>query len=118
MERGRRRAGVYAIIEVLGQHVNAVYRIRSSYPVENSQLLSTRIGAQRTVPDTMRSEVAGLHDRIASIIAQIAAVIEGGKYAEAELAVQQLGGGYLGREGAESCSRRTSAYTSHTSPFG
>ena len=40
VERGRRRAGVYAISEVLGQHVNAVYRIRSSYPGANSLIIT------------------------------------------------------------------------------
>jgi len=100
VERVHRRAGMQAVGQVLDQHIGTVLRTRSEYLVDDTDLLTAGVGSAVAVPPDVRKELASLHERIRSIIEQIAARIEDAKYNDAEQTIAGLRIGYNERQRA------------------
>src|SRR5262249_60703152 len=77
-----------------------VRRPRSESLVDDPDLLTAGVGSAVAVPPDVRKELASLHERIRSIIEQIAARIEDAKYNDAEQTIAGLRIGYNERQRA------------------
>jgi len=90
VERVQRQAGIRAVGQVLDGHVNRVMAVRAQYVTDDNELLSTNVARNSSIPQSVRDEIARLHNSIRDIIEQIAARIEEGKYKDAEQAIAEM----------------------------
>ena len=90
IERAERNAGNQAIKQIVDNHINGVMYVRAHYPVSDQDLLTRNIVQTRAVPSHISADIGQLHNKIRSIIQQIAFRIENRKYKTAEEAVQNM----------------------------
>jgi len=100
IEAVQRRAGVRAIGDVLERHIGSIIRVRSEYRVDDSDLLTARIGRSSNIPQSVRAELAQLHTNMRKIIERIAERMEDQKYKDAEQAIDDPRFGMSDRERA------------------
>jgi hypothetical protein len=100
IESVQRRAGVRAIGDVLDRHMDTVISVRSNYRVDDSDLLTARIGRSSNVPQSVRAELTQLHANMRKIIERIAQMMEDQKYKDAEEAIADPRFGLSDRERA------------------
>jgi hypothetical protein len=100
IEQAQRQAGVRVVGQVMDRHITGVLSIRSSYMLDDTDLLTSNITRKNNVPQAVRDEIAGLHNKIRGIIEQISSRIEEGKYKDAEQAIANLPLAYAERQRA------------------
>lgn len=99
VELAQRQAGLQVLGTVLQQHLDTVLDMRSRLPVDDTDLLSGA-GSGGPVPAAVQDEVTRLHEKIRSIIEQVARRIEADKHRHTEEAVRTLPMAYIERERA------------------
>jgi hypothetical protein len=92
LDEAKRVGGIRALTQTLGIHIERLQNIRSSYPLDDSELLSPNISRAKNIPAKLRDDVSQLHARIRHIIEQVALNIESGKYQETQTVAQNLPG--------------------------
>lgn len=90
VDQSKRAAGFNTVGEILRGQVRKLVDIQDKYPVDDSDLLSNRIGRARDIPGRLRADLSTLHKKIRATIEQMAWHIEDGKYAEAEEVIRGL----------------------------
>ena len=100
VEKVQRRAGVRAIGDIMEGHIENVLRLRSTYRVDDSDLLTANIGHSSNIPQSVRVELTQLHAKIRDIIERIALKMEDRKYKDVEEALADLRFGLAERERA------------------
>ena len=100
LETVQRRAGVRAISDLLQRHMDKVISVRSTYQIDDSDLLTARIGHKSDIPQAVRSELTRLHANMRDIIERIAQKMEDRKYKDAEEAIADPRFGLSDRERA------------------
>jgi hypothetical protein len=80
----QREAGVLAIQKITNNHVDDITYVREHFPVNDLDLLSTRVGNIRNIPNEVRQRIAGFQTRVRKVIETVATDIEARKYARTE----------------------------------
>lgn len=92
--------GLCAIGEALEAHVGRVQEIRTTYAIEDVDLLTANVGGQPDIPAVARAQLAQLHVRIRQVIESIAMQMEDSRYRGVEHAVTELPTGLAERNRA------------------
>jgi hypothetical protein len=88
--QSKHMAGIRVIDQLLARHIRLLYDLRSDHPLSDSSLLSSNISRATDLPAEVRNEVFSLHRRIREIVAQVASLIESGRYQDTDNLVQSL----------------------------
>ena len=99
-EKADRTAANQAIYDILYTHINAIMDIQGKFPVNNTDLLRTRVTQNKDIPEKVRDDIGSLHDNVKSVIENIALRIEERKYKSAEQAIIDMKSGYVNQHRA------------------
>ena len=100
VEHLKRRSGLTAIGNLLDEHIQSVLGVRARFPIDDDNLLSTRVGRQRALPAEVRNGLSGLHTQMRRVIQQVAVTIEQSRYRELDIALESIDAGFAERKRA------------------
>lgn len=100
VETLRRSSGLAYIDQLLQRHMHSALETRSHYPIDNYDLLSTRVARAGALPQPVRTALAGLQVQMRQVIHQIAMSIEESRYREVDVALDSIGGSFDDRRRA------------------
>jgi hypothetical protein len=96
----RRSRGFASMSQLLDQHIRQVLDVREHFGVDDTDLLSTRIGQHGNLPDGLRSDLSSLHSRMRLLIYKITSTIEESRYREIDIALSSMSTSFAVRERA------------------
>ena len=89
-----------AIGDLVNMHMTELMEVRSSYPIEDTDLLSSRITHINEIPQETKENIGLFHKRINEIIRTVALRIESKKYNASEEELKNMSLSYKDRESA------------------
>ncbi len=89
-EEVQREAGIQAIERVAESHLSEVISVRERFPIDDMDLLTTRISGIKDIPRNVRERMGSFHKRIRVIIEKVAAQIEDRRYRETEESIKEM----------------------------